>query len=150
LLEEWRLPDHAGQDPLRPLYLAGELIDWIDNATDLYDVKKGKGGRSPFEHLEQSLIDFRCAKSPSYGDIKCLMPQKKRVWSLHSPFLRILGWVPAPHQFVGIYALRIADAHGKASRVDEFRDNVLKFANIHKLDSTMLGGDYNALFPKKP
>lgn len=144
LLEEWRIPDHLGGDPKRPVYLAGELFDWIDNALDLHI--PGKGGRSSFERLEQSLRDFRCSDHPNYGDIMCVMPQHKRVWSLHSPAGRLLGWVPACHQFVGIYWVRMADAHGKGN-IGEAREKVLKFATDHGLLGTMKPGNYHALFP---
>ncbi len=143
------MPDHEGRDPIRPLYLAGELFDWIDAATDLFDPRNGAGRRSPFEHLERTFSDFRCCARPFSGDLRCLMPQRKRVWSMHSPCLRILGWIPAPHRFVGVYAVRIGEAHGKGSRIDEFRDKVIAFATRHGLAPTIQSGNLNALFPSQ-
>jgi hypothetical protein len=148
LIEEWRIPEHLGGDPKRPVYLAGELFDWIDNAMDLHDPAQRKGGRSPFEHLEQSLRDFRCCNGPDYGDIRCVTPQHKGVWSLHCPSGRLLGWIPAPHQFVGIYWVRMSDAHGKG-KISEARKKVLQFAKDHGLEETIQPGDFNALFPSK-
>jgi hypothetical protein len=151
LLEQWRIPDHlmGGRERRRSIYLAGSLFDWIDNEMDIHEPKSGKGGRSPFEHLEQTMADFCCVESgPGYGDIMCVMPQTKRVWSLHSPFFRILGWVPEKHTLVGIYALRAKDAHGKNSLIGEYRKKTIDFAADNKLSDTMMPGDFNALFPK--
>ena len=145
LLEEWRIPDHLGGEATRPVYLAGELFDWFDYALDLYVPEKGKGGKSAFEHLEQSLRDFKCNARLDYGGLRCVTPQHKRVWSLHCPSGRLLGWAPAKHQFVGIYWVRMADAHGKG-KISAARNKVLAFANKHALAGRMKPGDFNALF----
>jgi len=57
-----------------------------------------------------------------------------------------LGWVPAPHTFVGVYWVRIGDAHGKG-QIAKAREKVLKFATARSLLGTMKPGNHHALFP---
>ena len=147
MLKEHRLPDYAAQTPIRPLFIAGEFDDWIDAQPGIFDPKNGSGGRSRYEHLEQTFIDFRCDRHPLVGDLRCLMPSHKRVWSMHSPFFRILGWVPAPHQFVAVRGVHIAQAHGANSQIDETRESVIQFAELHLLKDTMMPGGALELFP---
>jgi hypothetical protein len=150
LLEEFRLPDHEGRDPLRPLYLAAGLFDWIDETDELYeeDWSKESGGRSMAEHLAQTFCDFRCAKRPLVGDLRRVQPTKKGIWKIHSPGLRIVGWVPFPHAFVAVKGAFVSDTHGPPAKMDQLVSDVLAFAQRHKLSETIKMGDSRALFPQ--
>lgn len=151
VLEEFRLSEWERRDPLRPLYVAGELFDWVESNEDLHIAKWGNrtGGRTRYEHLEQMFNDFRCDVRPLVGDMNRVQPTKQGIWKMQCPGLRIFGWVPAPHSFVAV-APEFADAtHGKGAgaRIDELVRDTLKFAADHGLESTIIKGDRLALFP---
>ena len=148
LIEAFALPEIEGRPPLRPLYVAGELFDWVDGDERLHRPNGGKGGRTRFELLTQTFCDFRCAARPLVGDLDRIRPTNNGIWSLHSPCVRVFGWVPAPHRFVAVYAAHVEDCHGPASVVDEMRGKVLAFAGRHGLRDTIHLGDKLALFPQ--
>ena len=148
LLEEFRLPDHEGRAPLRPLYLSAELFDWIDETDELYELdwSSRTGGRTIAEHLSQTFCDFRCDLRPLVGDLNRVMPTAKGVWKIHSPGLRVFGWVPGPHSFVAIKAAFVAETHGKNSTTKQMTADVLHFAKENDLLKTIMTGDRSALF----
>jgi hypothetical protein len=147
VLEEFRLPFYEPRPALRPLYIAAVFYDEVDAAEDLHDAGRGKGGRSRFEHLLQTFVDFRCEKRPLVGDLRRLQPTRLGLWKMHPPLLRMFGWVPEPHQFVVVNFARIEDCHGPGSVVDQRRQAVLEFAKAHKLENTIRKEDHLALFP---
>lgn len=148
VLEEFALPEHEGRDPLRPLYVATELFDWIDETDALYieNWSPTSGGRSRFEHLEQMFCDFRCSLRPLVGDLNRVTPTAKGVWKMQPAGLRVFGWVPMPHAFVAVCAAFTGDTHGKNSTVDLMVERVLAFAKKHDLHGTFQTGDRSALF----
>jgi hypothetical protein len=148
VLHEFRLPDHEGRDPLRPLYVASQLFDWIDETDELYEENWGPrtGGRSMAEHLSQTFCDFRCDRRPLVGDLHRVQPTRKGVWKIHSPGLRVFGWVPDPHGFVAVTAAFSKDTHGPQSVVDQSIAKVIAFAKQHKLHETFVRRDRSALF----
>lgn len=147
LLEEWPLPDTESRSPRRPLYIAGELYDWVDNAQDLYRIKANEGGRSRYEHLLQAFADFRCDARPLAGDLHRVIPTSDGIWKFHPVGLRVFGWVPAPHAFVAVRIGRTEDCHGPRSIANALRKDVLAFAIRHGLQGTIQPGDASALFP---
>jgi hypothetical protein len=149
LLAEYRLPEHDGRTPVRPLFLAPALFDWVDSTDELYEKcwSSKSGGRSRFEHLEQAFGDFRCDMRPLVGDLNRLMPTKDGIWKLHSPGVRILGWVPYQHAFVGVVAAFAEDTHGSKSQLPQLVQQVRAFASTHGLVGTIQRGDRSALFP---
>lgn len=148
VLHEFVLPGHEGRTPLRPLYLSTELFDWIDETDELYEENWGprSGGRSMAEHLSQTFCDFRCDARPLVGDLNRVLPTSKGVWKIHSPGLRIYGWVPAPHAFVAVEPAYSADVHGAGSSTKEMVRKVIDFAKTHGLHGTFQRGDRSALF----
>lgn len=148
MLVEYRLPEHCGRTPVRPLYLAPAVFDWVDETDELYDCNWSpqSGGRSRFEHLEQALADFRCDKRPLVGDLNRLMPTRLGLWKLHSPGVRIVGWVPHSHAFVGVIAAMSSHTHGRHSKLPEMVEHVRTFARLHNLTGTIQRGDRSALF----
>lgn len=149
VIHEFRLPSTECRDPLRPLYLADDVFNWVETTDGLHDPKWSpkSGGRSRFEHLMQTFADFRCDQRPLVGDLTRLMPNKKGVWSMHSKGLRLLGWVPEPHSFVGVRLALTEYTHGAASTVNDLMNEVVAFAKAQGLHHTFKSGDRSALFP---
>jgi hypothetical protein len=147
-IELYRLPDHEGRDPIRPLYVASTLFDWIDETAELYeeDWAKQTGGRTRFEHLEQAFADFRCDKRPLVGDLTRVQPTKKGVWKIHSSGLRTYGWVPEPNSFVAVKIAFSDDIHGPENLTDQMVFEVIEFAKTRGLHHTFKMGDKSALF----
>lgn len=148
IIEEYRLSEHEAREPRRPLYLASEFFDWVEETDELYDVgwSPRSGGRSRFEHLQQMLADFRCDQRPLVGDLNRVMPTRQGVWKMQCAALRLYGWVPARHSFVGVKAAFSEHVHGKGSQTDQIVEDVLAFARRHDLLRTMNRGDRIALF----
>ena len=148
VLHEFVLPDHEGRAPLRPLYVATELFDWIDETDELYEKNWGpkSGGRTMQEHLSQTFCDFRCDARPLVGELNRVQPTSKGVWKIHSPGLRIYGWVPAPHAFVAVRPAFTANVHGPQSATKQLVSEVIAFAKTHGLSETIKRGDRSALF----
>lgn len=151
VVDEWSLPETEGRPPLRPLYVAGELFEWVDATDALYleNWSKRNGGRSRFEHLEAAFADFRCAQRPLVGDLNRVRPTKKGVFSLHCPGLRVFGWAPDVYSFLAVTAALSDDAHGRESIVNQKVKEVLAFAEDRGLSETIQYGDRSALFQKK-
>ena len=76
-LEVFELPDWELRCPVRPLYVSQDFLDWADETPALHDSKLAIGGRTLFEHLCQSLCEFRCVEHVHYSDLKRMMPTKK-------------------------------------------------------------------------
>ncbi|WP_324695457.1 hypothetical protein [Novosphingobium sp. RL4] len=149
VLHEFALPDHEGRIPRRRLLLASALFDWVDETDELYETHwdKAWGGRTRFEHLQQTLADFRCDERVLVGELNRVVPTKRGVWKIHSPGLRLFGWVPSVHEFVAVGAALAADVHGPNSAVKIHVQQVLTFARTHRLEGTIKMGDRRALFP---
>ena len=147
-LTEFRLPEHEGRSPVRPLYVATELFDWIDETDELYvkDWSDSPGGRSIAEHLSQTFCDFRCDLRPLVGDLNRVTPTAKGVWKIHSPGLRIFGWVPDEYGFVAVISAFNSSVHGPNSKVGEAVSGVISFAKSHGLHETFKRGDRRAFF----
>lgn len=145
------MPDHDGRNPVRPLYLAAELIRWVDETDELYveDWSDRAGGRSRFEHLEQMLSDFRCDRRPLVGDLNRVKPTKRGIWSMHCPGLRVFGWVPDTWSIVAVAVAFAEDAHGPNSVVDAKINEVLDFAKANGLAGTIQLGERSGLFQQK-
>ena len=148
VIHDFRLPSTENRDPLRPLYLADEVFNWVDETDGLHDPKwsSNSGGRSRYEHLMQTFSDFRCDERPLVGDLTRLTPNKRGVWSMHSKGLRLFGWVPEPHAFVGVRLALIEHAHGPTSIVNDLMNEVVAFAKDNGLYHTIKFGDRRALF----
>ena len=148
VLDCWELPDWEQRLPIRPLYVTPDLIRWADTTPRLHDKKLGRGGRTPFEHLQQAFAAFRCDARAHYGDIKPLMPTKHGLWRLCPPKLRIYGWAPAQHAFVAVTGALEIDTKIDRNLNDAKREEVRAFLRAHHLESTVLRGDFLALFSR--
>ncbi len=102
VLEEYALPEYEGRQPIRTLYVASELFDWVDVTEQLYveNWSQQHGARTRFEHLQQMFADFRCDKRPLVGDLNRVQPTRNGLWKMQCPGLRVYGWVPSANQFV--------------------------------------------------
>lgn len=149
VVDEFMMPEHDGREPRRRLLLATDLFDWIDGNDELYKENWAAdwGGRTRFEHLEQTFADFRCDERVLVGDLNRLAPNGKGLWKIHSPGLRVFGWVPAIHEFLAVSIDFTAHTHGPASTVKANMKAVEVFARKHRLTETILRGDRLALFP---
>lgn len=147
VIEEWTMPEHDGRDPLRSMYIAGEMFDRVDGDDSIHRVKKGEGGRSRYEQMMIALADFRCLTRPPVGDMRRVQPTKNGVWSIHTRGLRIFGWIAQANAFVAVTYEHTEACHGKGSLVSARCAAVLAFAKKYKLTSTIRLGDANALFP---
>jgi hypothetical protein len=147
VLEPYELPEWETRCPIRPLWVAYELWDWIDGTDDLHNVALGLGGRTLFEHTEQMFSDFRCSPRFFAGDLRRMMPTTKGIRKMHPPKLRIYGWCPAQHAFVAVTAAMEQDTKSDKTLNDKKRDYVLEFISLHKLEHTILRGDHSAVFP---
>lgn len=148
VLEVFELPATEGRLSTRPLYVTEGLLDWGDYTNALHDKALALGGRTLFEHLLQTLCDFRCSQRPAQvGELKRMMPTSKGIWSLHSPGLRIYGWCPVAHSFVAVTGALESDTKRDRTLNDKKRNEVLSFANTNGLIGTIKLGDVLALFP---
>lgn len=149
ILEEFELPAHETRDARRPIFVAPEFFEWVDNNEDIYAEKWSQhdGGRSRFEHLLSAFAEFRCAERPIVGDLKRVMPTSKGIWKVQAPGVRAYGWVPAPHQIVIVTGALAEAVHGEDSITKTKVAAVLKFATDHGLKGTIQLGDHLALFP---
>jgi hypothetical protein len=146
VLEPYTLPDWESRLPIRRLWVAYEFWDWTDK-DELHDVAHGAGSRTLFEHIEQMLCDFRCSPRFPAGDLRRMLPNKKGVWKMHPPKLRIYGWCPAPHSFVVVTGAFEADTKKDKKLNATKRDEVLAFIATNKLEQHILRGDHLAIFP---
>ena len=146
-LEHYQLPDWEMRLPIRPLWVAYELWDWVDAQDDLHDTKLAIGGRTSLEHLEQLFCEFRCARRFPAGDLRRMLPTAKGVWKMHSPRLRTYGWFPYPNSFVAVTAARESDTKADNKLNDKKREEVLAFIRTHKLQHLIFQGDHLAVLP---
>lgn len=147
LIEPFPVPSWDKRQPIRPLWVAYELWDWIEGKGELHDIALGTGHRTIFEHLEQSFSDFRCDERFYSTDLRRMMPNVKGVRSFHSYGIRIYGWCPLKHSFVAIAGALEQDTKKNKKLNDEKRDEVLAFIKLHGLEHTVLNGDNRAVFP---
>ena len=146
LLGIFELPDWEARQPVRTLYVAFELFDWVDSQPMLNDIKRAIGGRTLSEHLEQMFCDFRCAQSPSAGDLRRMLPTKFGIWKMHPPGLRIYGWFSSRTAFVAVTAALEIDTKTDNSLNNKKRDYVLRFIRKSGLEHTVQRGDSLAIF----
>lgn len=148
-LEPFDLPEWERRQPLRLMWIVPELWEWAVATPELHDARLGLGGRTLYEHLEQTFSDFRCADRFHAGDLRRMNPTKKGVWKMHPPRLRIYGWCPGKHMFAAAaYALESETKTNKKLN-DKKRDEVLAFIKRHKLEATITRGDVLAVFPQE-
>lgn len=145
VLDEFALPDWELREPLRPLLVAPELVDWVDSREDLHKVSAGRSSRSPYEHLVQAFCDLRCAERPGAGDLRRLTPTTYGVWKLHPPLLRVYGWFHQPLRFIAVTAAFESETKTDKKLNDRKRDEVRAFIAKHHLGDTVLSGDHRAI-----
>jgi hypothetical protein len=145
------MPDYDGRTPLRPLYLARDFVDWVNDTPELdeEDWSDRTGGRTRFEHLDQMLADFRCDLRPLVGDLNRVQPTKKGVWSMHCPGVRVFGWAPDQFSLVAVTAAFAENTHGKGSIVGQKTADVLDFIKTNGLSETVQYGERSGLFQQK-
>ncbi|MBI1776463.1 MAG: hypothetical protein HYR63_14045 [Proteobacteria bacterium] len=150
-LDLFEIPEWENRAPIRPLYVTQGFIDWADGTPELHDEGLKEGGRTLFEHLEQQLTAFRCDKKIHAGDLRRMMPTKKGVWHMYPPGLRIYGWCPAKHEFVAVTGALEADTKKPENSQlnDQKRKEVEGFIGAHRLQGTVLRGDFLAVFPNQ-
>ena len=143
----FELPAWERRLPIRPLHVTRDLIRWADTTPQLHDPALKIGGRTLFEHLISALCAFRCDDRVHYGDIKPLMPTKHGIWRLCPQRLRVYGWCPARHAFIGVTG--VLESATKSDRFlnDAKRDEVRAFIRANGLEATVTRGDYLAVFP---
>jgi hypothetical protein len=146
VLERYPLPDWEARLPIRLLWVAYELWDWIDAQDDLHATDLAIGGRTLFEHLEQLLCEFCCAPHFPAGDLRRMMPTAKGVWKMHPPKLRLYGWFPRPNSFVAVTAAREIETKTDKKLNDRKRDEVLGFIQKNQLQHLIVKGDPLAVF----
>lgn len=148
LLHEFRMPDHDGRAPVRPLYIADCFYDWADHADELHERNwhRHHGSRTRFEHMVQAFADFRCDPRPLVGELNRICPTSKGVWKIQPPGTRIFGWVPRPHAFVVVHGALDTETHGRGNVIRQRVADVIKFAKDNRLERTILRGDRIALF----
>ncbi len=150
VLDLFELPFFERRSSVRPLYVSTEFMEWGDDTPALHDEALALGGRTLFEHLLQTLCDFRCSVRPAQvGELRRMMPTTKGVWSLHSPGLRVYGWVPRPHSFIAVIGALESATKADKQLNDACRDKVIAFAKQNSIAGTMQLGDILALFPHK-
>lgn len=146
VLEPYSLPDWESRLPIRPLWVAYGFWDWTDK-DELHDLAHAVGRRTLFEHIEQMFCDFRCAPRFSAGDLRRMLPNKKGIWKMQPPKLRIYGWCPFPHSFVVVTAAFELDTKKDRKLNDIKRDEVLDFIKANQLQQHVALGDHLAIFP---
>lgn len=132
--------------PIRLLHITQELEDWIDG--ELFQSGGKLAGRTAYEHLEQFFIDFRCDEVV-HANLRRMMPTQKGIWKMHPPLIRVYGWVPKPHSFVGVCARLEADTKKDKSLNDKCRDEVSAFLSHHQV-TDIVYGDFTDAFPTSP
>lgn len=148
-LATFQLPDWETRLPIRPLWVTPELLKWADNSPELHDGALAVGGRTMFEHLLLTFCDFRCSDRFHAGDLRRMLPNKKGIWKMHPPGLRIYGWCPGQHRFVAVTWALASETKSDRSLNDQKRDKVLKFIAEQKLAHTIVRGDILAVFPNQ-
>lgn len=143
------IPTWDRRMPIRPLWLRPELVKWADTAPELHDPALALGHRTLFEHLLQMFCDFRCAPRLAAGDLRRMMPNRKGVWKMHPPRLRIYGWAPGINKFVAVTWALESETKKDKKLNDKKRDEVIDFINKQKLAHTIVRGDILAVFPNK-
>jgi hypothetical protein len=147
ILVAYELPPWEPRLPIRSLSVRPELLAWADGTPELHDKKLAIGRRTLFEHLLQMFCDFRCSERFHAGDLRRMLPNKKGIWKMHPPGLRIYGWCPQQHAFVAVTGALEKDSKTDKKLNDKKRDEVLAFIKANRLAGTVLMGDILAIFP---
>jgi|SRR5580700_8727542 hypothetical protein len=145
----FEVPAWDSRLPLRPLWVTPDLLSWVDAKPELHDTAFAVGARTLFEHLLTMFCDFRCADHcpPHAGDLKRMTPTKHGIWKMHPPQLRIYGWCPGQHQFIGVTAALESETKADRKLNDKKLNEVRDFIKKHRLERTVLRGDILAVFP---
>jgi hypothetical protein len=147
VLERYSIPEWEVRPPLRPVYVAPELMQWADSTPGLVDETAKIGRRLLIEHLDQLFCDFGCSERPPAGDVRRMIPTGRGIISVHAPGLRVYGWSAPPGHLVAICAALESDTKANKRLNDRKRDNVLAFALAHDLMATIKKGNLYELFP---
>lgn len=148
VLIPYEVPDWYDGVPVRPLYVAPQLWDWIDNEARAHKIESSLGRRSRYEQMEIMFAEFRCGpRALGHAELKRMTPTANGVWKMHPPGLRVYGWCPSPHAFVAVKAAILEDVKADKKLSDSHRDDVLDFIQHAGLSSSIALGDYIALFP---
>ena len=146
-LELFEVPDWQSRLPIHRLYVATELIEWIDAKKELHSKRFAQGGRTLFEHLEHTFCDFRCSERPPAGDLRRMTPNNQGIWKMHPVGLRIYGWCPAHCTFVAVTAALEMETKKDKRLNNKKLDEVKKFIEKHDVEQTVVMGDILAIFP---
>lgn len=148
VIEPYEVPEWFDGLPVRPLYLAPDFWDWIDNEARAHKIESALGRRSRCEQMEIMFSEFRCgSRAIGHAELKRMTPTSGGVWKMHPPGLRVYGWCPGPHAFVAVCGAILEDVKAGKTLNDLHRDRVLDFIRTAGLASTIQLGDYLALFP---
>lgn len=145
-LEIYTLPQWERRKPIRDLWFAPQLWDWVDGTQGM---SEKVGGRTLDEHIELMFCEFRCAEPFPAGDLRQSMPTKDGIRKLYPPKLRIYGWCPAANEFVAVTGALEADTKKDKSLNNKKHEEVLQFIQRNGLNGTVLLGDNLAVFPPK-
>ena len=148
VLVPFTLPRWELRQPIRPIYVAPALRAWIMGTDELWDETLGRGRRTRADHLEQMFCDFCCAEHPGAGEIRRVVPTRDGILKFQPFGSRVLGWCPAPHQFVAVSGcLKLNE--GNTKLVNDAMQRVKEFIRNHDLADTVLRGELNELFPRE-
>jgi len=151
VLEVYALPDWEMRQTRWPLWIAsGPFWGWYDGTSELHNVKNKVGGKTMGEHIDQLLCDLRCSERPaSGGDLRRMLPNTDRVWSIHAPGVRLYGFAAAKGSMVLVTGALEKDTKSKKGLNDRKRDQVKEFIKLHHLEKYVLAGDILAIYPPK-
>ncbi len=146
-LEPFPRPYWEDRPFVRPLYIAMDFDDWMDNTFELHDQNLSVGKRTLYEHLEQFLSDFCCSPEIHASELKRMIPTANGIWKMHPPKLRVYGWCPAKHTFVAVTGALESHTKLGPGLNNAKRKIVRDFIKRHKLQGTVLQGDFREIFP---
>jgi len=149
VLEAHRLPDWEVREALHLFWVGKHFWDEFDDEPRLHSKNYAVGGRTLGEHIEQTFCDFRCSPRPPAGELRRMTPNSDGVWKIHPQRTRVFGWCPGPRSFVAVTLALEEDLKAKNGQnlYDVKQREVLDFIARHRLESTVLRGDINAIFP---
>lgn len=148
VLDEYELQDWEVRVPLRPLYVAPAIFEWVDSTPETYDGRLLKAKRTPLDHLEQFFADLRCSARPAVSGFRRMTPTKHGIWKCHPELLRVFGWICAPDTFVAISAVLERDVKANKALYATHMKRVRAFIIAHKLKNEVLMGDARAVFSR--
>lgn len=147
VLEFYRLPTWEVRVPIRKLWIAGEFYNWFDR-DEHHTAHVEDSGRTTGEHIDQLFRDLRCSRRPHAGELRRMRPNVDGVWKFHPAGCRLYGWCVGNGEFVVVCGATVDETKAENSNVNnEKRDYVKAFIEQHKLQSTVVLGDINAVFP---